>query len=90
DDAHLAATDFWQLRDDAALGRLRFPGVAARFSRSRGGIRRLPPRLGEHSAEILREAGYSEAELDGMIASGAVVQGAAPEVRGQDEGEGTR
>ena len=34
-------------------------------------IRRLPPRLGEHSLEILREAGFSAAEIAAMLASGA-------------------
>lgn len=36
---------------------------------------RVPPELGEHSVEILREAGYGDAEIDTLLASRVVVQG---------------
>jgi crotonobetainyl-CoA:carnitine CoA-transferase CaiB-like acyl-CoA transferase len=36
-----------------------------------------PPRLGEHSEEILREAGYSEAELAALVAAGIAGNGPA-------------
>jgi hypothetical protein len=32
-----------------------------------------PPRLGEHSAEALAEAGYSSAEIERLFAAGVVV-----------------
>jgi len=43
------------------------------------GVNKVPPRLapglGEHSVEILREAGYGDAAIDALIASRTVVQG---------------
>ena len=59
-------------------GRLRLPGVPVTFSETPGDIRRHPPRLGEHSAEILREAGYSETQIEAMVTSGATVDASAP------------
>jgi crotonobetainyl-CoA:carnitine CoA-transferase CaiB-like acyl-CoA transferase len=74
EDAHLAAGNFWELREDPELGRLRFPGLPARFSATPGALRRLPPRLGEHSVEILAEAGYSEGDIEAMLDTGATRQ----------------
>lgn len=35
-------------------------------------LRHLPPRLGQHTAEVLEELGYSQADVDRLRASGAV------------------
>ena len=74
EDAHLVAGNFWELRDDPELGQLRFPGPGAQFSATPAVFRRLPPRLGEHSVEILAEAGYGGGEIDAMRAAGATHQ----------------
>jgi crotonobetainyl-CoA:carnitine CoA-transferase CaiB-like acyl-CoA transferase len=54
-------------------GALVMPDIPVRFSDSPPEIRRLPPRLGEHGREILRELGVSCAEIDALAASGALV-----------------
>jgi crotonobetainyl-CoA:carnitine CoA-transferase CaiB-like acyl-CoA transferase len=69
-DRHLNATGFFSKVEHPSEGTLREMGVPSRWSESPPEIRRPAPRLGEHSAEILREAGYSEAEIDAMQASG--------------------
>jgi crotonobetainyl-CoA:carnitine CoA-transferase CaiB-like acyl-CoA transferase len=70
-DPHLEATGFWQVLEHPTEGTLRLPGIPAAYSRTPASIRRLPPRLGEHSHEILREAGLSAAEIEAMLAAGA-------------------
>ena len=75
EDPHLAATGFWQSLEHPDLGTLRFPGVAAQFSKTPGAIRRAPPKHGEHSVEILGEIGYEPAEIDALVAAGITSDG---------------
>jgi len=70
-DEQLTATGFWKEFDHPSEGRIRMPDIPTRFGRTPPDIRRLPPRLGEHSVEILGEAGFSYAEIDDLIAAGA-------------------
>jgi crotonobetainyl-CoA:carnitine CoA-transferase CaiB-like acyl-CoA transferase len=76
-DRQLAATGFWKEFDHPDEGRIRMPDIPPRFSRTEPDIRRLPPRLGEHSVEILAEAGLSRSEIDALIAAGATRDGRA-------------
>jgi formyl-CoA transferase len=71
-DPHLEATGFWQFMDHPTEGPMRLPGVPASYSKTPGSIRRLPPRLGEHGVEILREAGLDAGQIDALVASGAM------------------
>jgi crotonobetainyl-CoA:carnitine CoA-transferase CaiB-like acyl-CoA transferase len=48
---------------------LRFP---VEFSTGRAAVRRPPPMPGEHTEEILRECGYTDAEIERLRAEGAV------------------
>ena len=74
-DPHLEATGFWQILEHPSEGTMRLPGIPAAYSKTPGDIRRLPPRLGEHSLEILREAGLGAPEIEALVASGATRAG---------------
>jgi len=51
---------------------LRQPGLVPKLSATPGAIRRAAPKLGEHTDEVLREAGYAQAEIDALRAKGIV------------------
>jgi crotonobetainyl-CoA:carnitine CoA-transferase CaiB-like acyl-CoA transferase len=74
-DPHLKSIDFWQTVEHPSEGRLRLPRNPIGMSASPPEITRLPPRLGEHSAEILRESGYDEAAIAHLTAPGGACSG---------------
>lgn len=47
-------------------------GTAIKFSRTPASFRHLPPRFGEHSREVLQDAGFSAAEIDALVSGGIV------------------
>jgi len=51
---------------------LKQPGVVPKLSATPGAIRRAAPGLGQHSDEVLREAGYAQAEIDALREKGIV------------------
>jgi len=57
-----------------AAGATPLKGVAQplKFDGARSTAQRLPPKLGEHTREVLKEAGYSEAEILGFEEIGVV------------------
>jgi crotonobetainyl-CoA:carnitine CoA-transferase CaiB-like acyl-CoA transferase len=60
--------------DHPTEGRVKTPGVPIKFSKTPSTVDRGAPRIGEHTREILAAAGKSEAEIDALLASGAVKQ----------------
>ncbi len=50
------------------------PALPVEFGtdRQRPGIRRQPPRMGEHNAEVLGEAGFTTAEIAGLAKAGVI------------------
>ena len=74
-DPHLTQSGFFTTEQHPSEGALRAMRTPTTWSRSRPGIPRPAPRLGEHSAEVLREAGYSDAQIAEMAKSGATILG---------------
>jgi len=70
-DPHLEAVGFWQHVEHPTEGPMRLPGLPVTYGKTPGAIRRLPPRLGEHSEEILREAGFDGDQIAALLAAGA-------------------
>jgi crotonobetainyl-CoA:carnitine CoA-transferase CaiB-like acyl-CoA transferase len=86
-DPHLEAVGFWQSVDHPTEGKLRLPAFPVNFGATPAGIERHAPRLGEHTREVLREAGLGDSTIDALLASGAAMtaEGAARTVaRGAD------
>ena len=69
-DPHLHETGFFSLIEHPSEGTIRSMAVPSRWSESVPDAPRPAPRLGEHSVEVLREAGYTDAEIDAMMAAG--------------------
>ncbi|MFT5175640.1 MAG: crotonobetainyl-CoA:carnitine CoA-transferase CaiB-like acyl-CoA transferase [Gammaproteobacteria bacterium] len=76
-DEHLAAIGFWEEREIEHIGTVRMPGIPMQFSASPGAIRRTPPRLGEHSVEVLRECGLGDIEIQQLVEQGITIDGSS-------------
>ena len=72
-DPHLEAVDFWQSFEHPTEGQLKMPGFPSKFSKTPASIRKHAPKLGEHSKEILAEAGIDEETINKMVDSKATL-----------------
>jgi crotonobetainyl-CoA:carnitine CoA-transferase CaiB-like acyl-CoA transferase len=75
DDPHLQDIGFFGAIEHPTEGRIWNMRLPNKLS---GGVRRdfrPAPKIGEHSIEILREAGYDDAAIEAMVASSATVDG---------------
>ena len=75
DDRHLAAVKFFHEMNHPSEGPIRLTGIPSQWSESKPAITRHPPRLGEHSVEVLREAGLSDKEIEALKSEGATMDG---------------
>jgi crotonobetainyl-CoA:carnitine CoA-transferase CaiB-like acyl-CoA transferase len=67
EDPHCRENGFFEERDHPLLGWVRHHGVTPRFSDMTGIIRRTSPLLGQHTAEVLAELGYTQEEIDRLV-----------------------
>ncbi len=72
-DPHLEAVGFWHEIDHPTEGRIRLMKPPFALAASPAAIRRPPPRLGEHTREILSELGYDAPAIEALLASGAAM-----------------
>jgi formyl-CoA transferase len=69
---HLKAVGLFQRLEHPTEGTIQQARPPARFSESPAGIHRLPPRLGQHTREILAEVGYSDSDIDALLGAKAI------------------
>ena len=65
----LKASGFWREAEHPTEGKIRMTDPPIRFSKTPSTIRKLQPRLGEQSTEILTEAGFSDKEIEELLAA---------------------
>ncbi|WP_454873500.1 CaiB/BaiF CoA transferase family protein [Paraburkholderia xenovorans] len=72
-DPHLAATHYFGLEQHPTEGPLRTMRHPGTWSRTQPAAHRFTPRHGEHSVQVLKEAGLSDAQIDDLIARKIIV-----------------
>jgi len=73
DQPHLKGVDLFQVVDHPTEGKLLQARPPARFSASPANVHRMAPTLGQHTREILAEAGFADEEIGALIETKAVV-----------------
>jgi crotonobetainyl-CoA:carnitine CoA-transferase CaiB-like acyl-CoA transferase len=74
-DPHLAAIGYFREVEHPSEGRIKSMAVPSEWSESKPEYRRHAPRLGEHTREVLREAGLAEDAIERMMADGSAKEG---------------
>ncbi|MBX6373085.1 MAG: CoA transferase [Acetobacteraceae bacterium] len=72
EEEQVRARDMIAQLDLPGLGPMRMAGLPIKFSETPGRIDLHPPRLGQHSAEVLRSLGYDEDAIQDLAARGIV------------------
>jgi len=70
-DPHLKATGFFSMVEHPSEGPIRTMRMPMTWQHSTPDVPRTAPRQGEHTREILQQAGYAAEEIEAMLAAGA-------------------
>lgn len=76
-DPHLQSVDFFVPLESASGSRYRFPRNPVRLQHSHVPPA-MPPRLGEHTLAVLRQAGLAEADIAALVQTGAARDAHSP------------
>lgn len=71
-DPHVLAREMVVKVPHDEWGMLEMLGIPIKLSRTPGKIRSVPPKLGEHTEEVLTNLGYDETEIEALEVSGAI------------------
>jgi crotonobetainyl-CoA:carnitine CoA-transferase CaiB-like acyl-CoA transferase len=71
EDPHLNATGFFRTLEHPTEGKIRSMAVPSEWSESAPEFRRHAPRLGQHTREVLKEAGYAADKIERLVSTGA-------------------
>jgi crotonobetainyl-CoA:carnitine CoA-transferase CaiB-like acyl-CoA transferase len=72
DDPHVKAGGFFVETEFPGIGRAPIATTPVKLHATPGAVRKRAPVLGEHNREVLRELGYSQSEIETLIADGTV------------------
>jgi len=72
------ARDMVPVVEHATAGQVQTLGLPIKFSGTPGAIKYAAPVYGEHSREILKQAGYGSSEIDELLAENVVAEPSQP------------
>ncbi len=72
-DPQVLARDMVVEVEHSRLGPMKTLGPPVKFSATPGRVRHGAPQLGQHTREVLKEYGYSEMEIAGLVGKGDVI-----------------
>lgn len=72
EDEHFRGRGFWEQVEHQVMGKFEIPGRPFLMSETPWQVRRPAPLLGEHTSEVLREAGYTDEDIVVLAQTGAI------------------